>query len=121
MQKKNIKIHPERITREDKNLVNNLDYDGVEFPVREKDLSKIEKKNNICINMFSYKNKLVFPIYVSEQKYEYSVDLLLLIDKISHIVCISKSLTDLCFTEQRIKTKNTFIRVVYSVLVVKMY
>ena len=28
-----VKIHPERITREDKKLVNNLNYDGVGFPV----------------------------------------------------------------------------------------
>ena len=35
-------------------------------------------------------------------------------------MCISKILTDLCFTKQRIKTKNTFVKVVYSVLVVKM-
>ena len=41
--------------------------------------------------------------------------------KISHIICISKILTDLCFTKQRTKTKNTFVRVVYSDLVVKMY
>ena len=39
--------------------------------------------------------------------------------KTSHIMCI-KILTDLCFTKQRIKTKNTFARVVGSVLVVKM-
>ena len=42
-----VKIHPERITREDKKLVNSLNYDGVGFPVRDKDFSKIEKKNNI--------------------------------------------------------------------------
>ena len=30
--------------------------------------------------MFDYGNKLVFPIYVSDQKFEYSMDLLLLID-----------------------------------------
>ena len=40
--------------------------------------------------------------------------------KTSHMMCISKILTDLSFTKQRIKTKNTFVRVVYSVLVVKM-
>ena len=39
-----VKIYPERITREDKKLVNNLNYDGVGSPVREKDFSKIEKK-----------------------------------------------------------------------------
>ena len=39
---------------------------------------------------------------------------------INRIMCTSKILTDLCFTKQRIKTKNTFVRVVYSALVVKM-
>ena len=28
-----VKMHPERFTREDKKLVNNLSYDGVGFPV----------------------------------------------------------------------------------------
>ena len=65
-----VKIHPERITWEDKKLANDLDYDGIEFPVREKDFSKTEKKNNICINVFCYENKLTFPIYVSDQKFE---------------------------------------------------
>ena len=41
--------------------------------------------------------------------------------KTSHIMCISKILTDLCFPKQKIKTKNAFASVVYSVLVVKMY
>ena len=31
-----------------------------------------------------------------------------------------KILTDLCFIEQKIKIKNSFAKVVYSVLVVKM-
>ena len=30
-------------------------------------------------------------------------------------MCVSKILRDLCFTKQRIKAKNTFARVVYSV------
>ena len=47
-----IKIHPE-----DKELANYLDYDGVEFPVREKDFNKIKTKNNICINVHCYENK----------------------------------------------------------------
>ena len=42
-----VKIHPERITREDKKLVNDLDYDRFELPVQEKDFSKIEKKRTI--------------------------------------------------------------------------
>ena len=53
--------NPEKITQEDKELISDLDYDGIEFPVQEKDFSKIESKNNICINVFGY-DELVFPI-----------------------------------------------------------
>ena len=35
-------------------------------------------------------------------------------------MCTSKILTDLCFIKQKIKAKNAFEKVVYSVLVVKM-
>ena len=68
------KIHPERITPEDRQLVNNLNYDGIEFPVQEMDFSKIEKKNNFCINVFCQENKLTFPIYISDQKFENSMN-----------------------------------------------
>ena len=39
-----VKVHPERIPKEDKKLDDDLDYDGIEFLVREKDFSKIETK-----------------------------------------------------------------------------
>ena len=60
------KEHPGRIKKADKKVVSNLNYPGIEFPVQEKDFDKIEVKNNICINVFSYKNRLVFRIYVSD-------------------------------------------------------
>ena len=76
-----VKINPERIAiKKIKKLVKNLDYDGIEFPVREKYFSKIETKKNIYINVFCYENRLVFPIYISDLKFENRVDLLLLID-----------------------------------------
>ena len=56
----------------------------------EKDFSKIEIKSNICINVFCYENKMSFPIYVSDQKLEDSLEDLLLVtdrDK-SHYVYI---------------------------------
>ena len=106
-----VKINLERITQKDKELVNDLD-------LCEK---KIEKKNNICINVFGYENKLPFPIYISDQKCENSMDLLPVINENKSIMCTSKILTDFCFTKQRIKTKNIFARVVYSILVVKTY
>ena len=67
--------------------------------------------------MFGYENGLVFPVYVSDQKFEDSVDLFLLIDNDkSHYVYI-KDFNRHMFHK---KKKNGFVEVVYSVLVVKM-
>ena len=63
-----LKTHPERITITDANMVNDIDYKGTEFHVSKKDYSKIEQKNNICINVFCYENNLVYP--VSNEKFE---------------------------------------------------
>ena len=40
------------LKKTDKKIAEKLDYDGIEFPMQEKDFSKIEVKNNICINVF---------------------------------------------------------------------
>ena len=38
-----VKMHPERIRQDDKKLVSGLNYDGIEFPVRENGFSQTEK------------------------------------------------------------------------------
>ena len=102
--------NPEEITEEDKEFVSDLDYDGIEFPVQEKDFGKIEVKNNICINVFGYENKLVFPIYVSDKKFEDSMDLLLLIkDDKSHYVYI-KDFNRFMFHKTKNKNKKWFCK-----------
>ena len=103
--------NPEEITDEDKEFISNLDYDGIEFPVQEKDFCKIEVKNNTCINVFGYEDELVFPIYVSNQKLKDSIDLLILNDDDkSHYVYIDH-FDDLCVTKQKIKTKNGSVNI----------
>ena len=78
--------------------------------MQEKDFSKIEVKNNICINVFGYENGLVFPIYVSDQKFEDSMDLLLLIDDDkSHYVYI-KDFDRFMFHKTKNKNKKWFCR-----------
>ena len=70
--------------------------------------------------MFGYEDGLTFPIYVSDQKFKNSMNLLLLLDgDKSHYVYI-KDFNRFISTKQRIKTKNTFAKVVYSIVVVKM-
>ena len=60
--------NPEEVRDEDNEFISHFDYDRIEFPVQKKYSSKIEVKNNICINVLRYEDKLVFPIYVSDQK-----------------------------------------------------
>ena len=117
-----LKIRPERITKADKNMVNDLDNNAIEFPVSKKDFRKIEKENNICINDFCYENGLTYPVYVSDQKFANCMDLLVIKKiKTSHIMCILKILTDLCVIKQSVKVKNTFADIFYNILVVNKF
>ena len=78
------KKHLETIKRMIKRLLKMLTMMEFVFPVQEKDLNKVVVKNNKCINVFGYENRLIFPIYVSDQTFQDSIDLLLLIDDENH-------------------------------------
>ena len=71
---------------------------------------------------FFYENKLTFPIYISYPKCENSMDLLPIINENkSYYVYIKEFDIFMLHKTKKQKTKNTFEKVVYSVLVVKMY
>ena len=78
--------------------------------MREKGFSKIEKKNNICINVFCYENKLTFPIYVSDQKFENSMDLLLVIDENKSRYVYIKDFDRFIFHKTKNKNKKYFCK-----------
>ena len=69
---------PQRIKKTDKAFVNNLNYQGIEFPVTIKQYNKIEQQHKIRINVFGYEEKQKYPIYVSKEKYEDCMNLLLI-------------------------------------------
>ena len=71
--------------------------------------------------MSCYENEMVFPIYISDKIFKDSMGLLLLINDYKSHMSILKILTHVCFIKQKIKIKNGFVKVVYSVLVVTMY
>ena len=88
--------------------------------MQEKDFNKIEVKNNICINVFGYENGLVFPIYISDQKFEDSMDLQLLIDNDKSHYMYIKDFDRFMFHKTKNKSKNGFVKVIYRVLVAKV-
>ena len=80
---------PQRIKKTDKTFICQLDYSSIEFPVTVKQINKIEKQNNIRINLFGYEEKQKFPIYISKEKYQDHMELLLMTEgKNKHYVLI---------------------------------
>ena len=67
-----------RIKKVDKKIASTLDYGRVEFPVKVKDVGVIEDMNEICINVFSYEDKIVCPVHVSKKKYDDCMNLLMI-------------------------------------------
>ena len=50
-----LKIHPERITKADKNMINDLDYVSIKFPISNKDYCKTERKKIFALIYFIMK------------------------------------------------------------------
>ena len=72
------KTNPQRINRVDKQMINELNYDGIAFPVTQKQYNKIETQNNIRINVFGYEKGQPFPIHISKEVFENQMNLLLI-------------------------------------------
>ena len=70
--------NPQIIKKTDKQYIEKLDYSGIEFPVTVKQYNRIEKQNSINVNVFGYEEKQAFPIYVSKEKYQDHMELLLI-------------------------------------------
>ena len=69
--------------------------------------------------MFCYENNLVYPVYVSNKKFENCMDLLMItnVKKKDLIMCILRILTDLCAIKQEIRKEKIFASISYNVLV----
>lgn len=56
------KKDPQRIKKSDREVLLDLDYDGIEFPISIKDYAKLEWKDTVNISVFGYENKQFYPI-----------------------------------------------------------
>ena len=70
--------NPQRINRVDKLMINELNYDGIAFPVTQKQYNNIETQNNIRINGFGYEKGQPFPIHISKEEFENQMNVLLI-------------------------------------------
>ena len=100
--------YPQRIKKSDKEYINKLDYSGINFPVTIKQINKIEKNNNIRINVFGYEEKQSYPIYVSKEKFDDHLELLLITkDENKHFVLI-KDFNKFMYQQTKHKERKHF-------------
>ena len=100
--------YPQRIKKTDKQYVEKLDYSNIEFPVSKKQYHRIEKQNKININVFCYEGKEPYPIYVSKEKYEDHMELLLVTkDENKHYVLI-KDFNKFMYNQTKHKERKHF-------------
>ena len=102
------KKDPQRFEKEDKRLIEGLNYEGIEFPVSQKHYNKVEKQNSIRINVFGYEKGQPFPIHISEEKFKDQMNLLLITkDEKKHYVLI-KDFNAFMYNQSKHKEKKHF-------------
>ena len=100
----------ERITKKDKEIVNDLNYKGVDFPVSKEDYSKTEVLNKINVNVFSYENKMIYPVYLFDQCFNGCLDLLLISNDFTRYYVYIKDFNRLIFNKTNNKNKKYFCK-----------
>ena len=100
--------YPQRIKKSDKALIEKLDYSEIEFPVAVKQYNKIEKQNEININVFGYEEKQKYPIYVSKEKYEDCMNLLLITENENKHYVLIKDFNKFMYNQTKHKDRKHF-------------
>ena len=87
----------------------NLNMEGIDFPTPISQINKIERQNNIALNVYGYERAVV-PYHISGQPTEMTrIKLLLLHDKQDHYhYCWIKHLSRLLFDQNKHKGKTYF-------------
>ena len=99
---------PQRIKKTDKQYVEKLDYSNIEFPVSVKHYNKIEKQNSINISVFGYEDKQPYPIYVSKEKYEDHMELLLITENENKHYVLIKDFNKFMYNQTKHKERKHF-------------
>ena len=85
-----------------------MDYSGIEFPVTTKQYNKIEKQNEININVFGYENKQPYPIFVSKEKYDRHMNLLLITEDENKHYALIKDFNRFMYNQTKLKERKHF-------------
>ena len=100
--------YPERIKKEDKKMTNELNYDGIDFPLSQKHYNKVEKQNSIRINVFGYENEQPFPIHISKETFKDEMNLLLITKNEKKHYILIKDFNAFMYNQSKHKERKHF-------------
>jgi len=100
--------YPQRIKKVGKTFINKLDYSNIEFPVEVNDYNKIEKQNNINVNVFGYQDKQKCPIYISKEKFEDHLNLLLITNEEKQHYVLIKDFNQFMYNQTKHEHRKYF-------------
>ena len=72
-------------------------------------------KNKICINVLCYENKLTYPVYISDQKFKNSMDLLMISNENKSNYEHIKDFERFVFSETKSKKKKIILQKLLTV------
>ena len=102
------KKNPQRIKKEDKKMINDLNSGGIDFPLSQKHYNKVKKQNSIRINAFGYEDLQPFPVHIFKETFEHQMNLLLITkDEKTHYVFI-KDFNAFMYNQSKHKERKHF-------------
>ncbi|XP_046547498.1 uncharacterized protein LOC124257474 [Haliotis rubra] len=87
------KQHPERVGKY-LSFLSELNLQGIDFPIPLSHIPKFENQNQISVNVYGYEEQ-VFPLHISKQKFDKTVDLLLLSEGEKRHFCLIRNFSRL--------------------------
>ena len=104
--------NPHRVSKY-KDHEKELNFAGIEFPVTLKDIPKVERLNNLAINVFGYSESAgVHPLYLTNDLSQDPITLLLITEiqdgKTKSHYCWIKDFNRLCFDQTKHKERKHF-------------
>lgn len=100
------KDHPGRVTKY-RSYENELDFDGVDFPTPISQIPKVEKRNELAINVFGYEGS-VYPLYLTKDYSKEPVNLLLITEDDNSHYCWIKDFNKLCYDQTKHNNKKHY-------------
>ena len=100
-------IHTKRIKKCDKEHIENMYYINVIFPVAQKDYRKIEIMNNINISVVGYEKQEPYLVYLSKEKFNDTLNLLITKEKEQHYALI-KDINKFMYNQTKHKERKHF-------------